>query len=111
EAKDPLGSHLRIEYGITPDDLANPWAAAGSSAVAFSTGALLPLLAAVLPGADWRTPVTFVAVLIGLCLTGFVSARLGASPPGRAVARLVIGGSLAMAITYAIGQLLGATVV
>lgn len=110
EAKDPIRSHLRIEYGITPDDLANPWAAAGSSAVAFSTGALLPLLAAVLPSADWRAPVTFVAVLIGLCLTGYVSARLGGSPPGRAVARLVVGGAAAMVITYAVGQLLGAAV-
>jgi VIT1/CCC1 family predicted Fe2+/Mn2+ transporter len=111
EAADPVREHLRIEYGIHPDDLVNPWAAAGSSALAFSVGALLPLGAVLLPAADWRVPVTFIAVLLGLCLTGWTSARLGDSRPGRAVARLVGGGALAMAVTYGVGQLLGTTVV
>ena len=106
EAHDRIGAHLRIEYGITPDELANPWAAAGSSALAFSIGALLPLIAVLLPRDHWRVPVTFVAVLAGLCLTGWVSARLGRATPGRAVGRLVLGGTLAMAATFAIGQLL-----
>ena len=111
EAADPVREHLRIEYGIHPDDLVNPWAAAGSSALAFSVGALLPLVAVLLPPAAWRVPVTFVAVLLGLCLTGWVSARLGGSRPGTAIARLVGGGALAMAVTYGVGQLLGTTVV
>lgn len=104
EAHDSIGEHLRIEYGIHRDDLANPWSAAMSSALAFSIGALLPLVAVLFPPADWRAPVTFVAVLLGLCLTGWISARLGRSRPGRAVARLVAGGAAAMAITYSVGQ-------
>ncbi len=111
EAHDPVGEHLRIEYGIHPDGLANPWAAAFSSAVAFIVGALLPLVAVIIPPADWRVPVTFVAVLLGLCLTGFVSARLSNSHPARPMVRLVAGGAAAMVVTYAIGQLLGTTVV
>ena len=110
EQVDPVGEHLRIEYGIHPDELANPWTAAAASALAFSVGALLPLLAAVLPDADLRAPVTFVAVLLALCLTGWVSARLGSSRPGRAIARLVIGGAAAMGATYLIGLLLGSAV-
>jgi VIT1/CCC1 family predicted Fe2+/Mn2+ transporter len=111
EAVDSVGEHLRIEYGIHPDDLVDPWAAAGSSALSFSVGALLPLIAVLLPSADWRVPVTFVAVLLGLCLTGWASARLGGSRPVTAVVRLVGGGALAMAVTYGVGQLLGTTVV
>ena len=110
EARDPIGEHLRIEYGIVPDDLANPWVAAGTSAVAFSVGALLPLIAAVVPGADWRAPVTFIAVILGLTLTGFVSARLSGTRPLRAMVRLVLGGAIAMSVTYAVGELLGTTI-
>lgn len=111
EATNPIEEHLRIEYGIHPDALANPWSAAGSSALAFSTGALLPLLAVLIPPTSLRVPVTVIAVLLGLCLTGFVSARLGGGRPGRAMVRLVLGGAAAMAVTYAVGGLLGTTVV
>jgi VIT1/CCC1 family predicted Fe2+/Mn2+ transporter len=111
EAADSVREHLRIEYGIHRDDLVNPWAAAGSSALAFSVGAALPLVAVLLPPAGWRIPVTFVAVLLALCLTGWLSAQLGGSRPAKAIIRLVGGGALAMAVTYAVGQLLGTTVV
>jgi len=54
-----------------------------------------------------RIGVTFVAVLVALALTGSISARLGGARRGRAVMRLVLGGALAMAVTYAVGRLLG----
>jgi VIT1/CCC1 family predicted Fe2+/Mn2+ transporter len=107
---DALSAHLDLELGIDRDALANPWAAALSSAVAFTVGSLLPLLAILLPPASRRIAVTFVAVLAGLSLTGALSARLGHSPKAPAVARLVVGGALAMAITYAIGELLDVAV-
>lgn len=109
-AHDALGAHLDIELGIDPSDLANPWAAAASSAVAFTLGALIPLLAILLPGEPWRVPLTMVAVVVGLVLTATISAKLGSSPRGRAVVRLVGGGTVAMAITYAVGALVGAAV-
>jgi len=106
-AHDALGAHAQTELGINPDDLANPWSAAIASFVAFSVGALLPLLAIVLPPHDWRVPVTVVSVLIALVATGWVSARLGRAAPGRAIARNVVGGALAMGITYLVGTLIG----
>ncbi len=108
---DALAAHLEVELHIDQDDLVNPWHAALSSAVAFTLGALLPLLAILLPPADWRVPVTFVAVLIALAVTGTVSATLGGAPRLRAAARLVIGGALALAATWLIGTVLGTTVV
>ncbi|MFE6926212.1 VIT family protein [Nocardia sp. NPDC057663] len=104
-AHDAFTAHAEAELKLDPDELTNPWAAAVSSAIAFICGALLPLLAIVLPPAQWRVPVTFAAVLIALAITGSVSARLGGSQRGKAVVRVVIGGALAMAITYAIGTL------
>jgi VIT1/CCC1 family predicted Fe2+/Mn2+ transporter len=102
-----LAAHLEVELHIDQDDLVSPWQAALSSAVAFTVGALLPLLAILLPPPDWRVPVTFVAVLIALAITGWVSAILGGASRGRAVLRLVVGGTLALAVTWLIGSLLG----
>ncbi|KJY26188.1 MULTISPECIES: VIT family protein [Streptomyces] len=106
--RDALRAHARVELGIEPDELANPWHAALASLVAFTAGALLPLLAIVLPGASVRVPVTVGAVLGALVLCGVVSARLGGAAVGRAVLRNVLGGGLAMAVTYAVGTWLGA---
>lgn len=110
-AHDALTAHLEVELHIDQHDLVNPWHAALSSAIAFTLGALLPLLAILLPPPDWRVPVTFIAVLVALAVTGSVSARLGGASTGRAVARLVIGGALALGATWAIGTVLGTTVV
>ena len=65
------------------------------------------MLAILLPPATARIPVTFVAVLVALAITGSLSARLGGARRSRAVLRVVTGGALAMAVTYGIGQLLG----
>lgn len=108
-AHDALSAHLEVELHIDQDDLVNPWHAALSSAIAFTLGALLPLLAILLPPPEWRIPVTFVAVLVALAVTGTVSAQLGGAPKGRAVLRLVVGGGLALAATWLIGTLLGTT--
>lgn len=109
-AHDAFAAHVEAELGIDPDDLTNPWQAAFSSAAAFITGALLPLLAILLPPPSARIPVTVVAVLVALAITGSVSARLGGAPRGRAVLRNIVGGGLALAITYAIGLLVGTVV-
>ncbi|MCX2715396.1 VIT family protein [Mycolicibacterium sp. J2] len=109
-AHDAFAAHAEAELGIKPDELTNPWQAAFSSAAAFITGALLPLLAILLPPPSVRIPVTVVAVLVALAITGSVSARLGGAPRGRAVARNIVGGGLALAITYAIGLLVGTVV-
>jgi VIT1/CCC1 family predicted Fe2+/Mn2+ transporter len=106
--RDALRAHARIELGIDPDELTNPWHAAGASFLAFTVGALLPLLAIVLPPTALRVPVTFVSVLVALAFAGWGSARLGSAPARPAVLRNMGGGALAMAVTYAAGTLLGA---
>ncbi|WP_406265799.1 VIT family protein [Streptomyces sp. NBC_00191] len=106
--RDALRAHARVELGIDPDELANPWHAAGASFLAFTVGALLPLLAIVLPPSWLRLPVTVLSVLAALTLTGWWSARLGAASAGPAVLRNVGGGALAMAVTYGAGSVLGA---
>jgi VIT1/CCC1 family predicted Fe2+/Mn2+ transporter len=107
---DAFAAHAEVELGITPGELTNPWQAALSSALSFTVGALLPLIAILLPPITWRVPVTVLAVLVALVCTGAVSASLGGAPRARAVLRNVIGGSLALAITYAIGHLVGAAI-
>ena len=106
----PLLAHAEVELGINPEELTSPLQAATSSALSFAVGALLPLIAILAPPTAWRIPVTVVVVLAALVLTGAVSARLGGAPAGRAVARNVIGGGLALAVTYVIGHLVGAAI-
>ena len=108
---DALGAHAEAELGIDPDALTNPWHAAWASMVAFTLGALLPLAAILLAPTGWEVPVTVAAVLVALFVTGLASATLGAAPRTPAVLRNVLGGLLAMGLTYAIGSLLGVTVV
>ncbi|MFL6080309.1 MAG: VIT family protein [Ornithinibacter sp.] len=106
-AHDALAAHAEVELGIDPENYTNPWHAAWASMAAFTVGALLPLLAIVLPPTAWRIPFTVVAVVLALAFTGLVSARLGRSDAKRATVRVVIGGVLAMAVTYGIGAMVG----
>lgn len=108
--KDPVGAHLRMEHGIDPDDLTSPWEAAASSFIAFVIGALLPFATILLAPVDLRISATAVAVVIALALTGYVSAVLGDANRWRAMARLVFGGALAMALTYGVGHFFGVNV-
>jgi vacuolar iron transporter family protein len=106
---DALAAHLEAELGITETDVVSAWQAAGASALAFTIGAVLPLLAILLPPESIRVPVTFAAVLVALALTGALGARIGGSPLLRPTIRVVLGGAIALAATFLIGTLLGTT--
>jgi len=106
-ARDAFAAHVDVELHLDPDNLTNPWHAAFASAVAFMVGSLLPLLAILLPPANLRVPVTFVAVLAALALTGAISARLGDTSRRAAVIRVVVGGALGMLVTYGVGTAIG----
>ncbi|MFE2756177.1 VIT family protein [Actinosynnema sp. NPDC059335] len=106
----PLRAHAEAELQIDPDNLTSPWHAAWASLVAFALGAVIPLVAIVLPPTSWRVWACAAAVLVGLVLTGVVSARLGSSHVGRAVRRNVVVGSLTMVVTYSVGLLFGVTI-
>lgn len=107
---DAIRAHAEIELGIDPDELTNPWHAALSSALSFTLGAILPLVAILLPPLGARVPATIAVVLIALAATGLLSARLGRADVSSAVIRNVVGGALALAATYAIGHMIGVAV-
>jgi VIT1/CCC1 family predicted Fe2+/Mn2+ transporter len=107
---DALAAHAEAELHIDPDELTNPWGAAIASFVAFTIGALLPLAAIALTPTSLRVPVTVVAAVLTLALTGFISARLSGAGKRRAIVRNVAGGLVAMGVTYAIGSLVGQSI-
>ncbi|QVT79813.1 hypothetical protein ENKNEFLB_02203 [Nocardioides aquaticus] len=109
-AHDALAAHADAELHLDPDELTNAWHAAMASAVAFTVGALLPLLAIMLSPGAVRVPVTVVAVLVALALTGVLSSRIGGSRARVAVVRVVVGGAAGLALTYAIGRAFGGVV-
>ncbi len=106
-AHDALGAHARDEIGITDTQAARPIQAAGSSAVAFTLGAALPLLVA------WWAPqksliaAVAAASLVYLALLGGVAARAGGAPVLTGALRVTVWGTLAMLVTAAIGALIG----
>jgi vacuolar iron transporter family protein len=108
-AHDALAAHLQAELNIEEDGIVSPWNAAIASAIAFTLGAVLPMLSILLPPPGLRVPLTFVAVLLALALTGAVGAWIGGSSRLRAAARVVVGGALALAATFSLGSLLGAS--
>lgn len=101
---------LSQRYHLAEDEILNPWHAALASAVSFVAGAILPFLTILLVPLPWRIPVTVLAVLLALALTGGLGAKLGDSPVAPAIWRVVIGGVLALGATYGIGALLGVAV-
>jgi VIT1/CCC1 family predicted Fe2+/Mn2+ transporter len=108
-AHDALAAHLSAELNIDESEVASPWAAAGSSAIAFVSGAILPFAAIVLLPEAVRIPLTFVIVALVLAGTGALGARIGGSPLLRATIRVTVGGALALAATFVLGSLLGTT--
>jgi vacuolar iron transporter family protein len=105
-----LQAHLRDELGLDARRLARPWQAAWASALSFSAGAALPLLAVAGTPAGSRVGVTVVVTLVALASLGGLGARLGGAPRGRATVRVIVWGAIAMAITAGIGALVGAAI-
>lgn len=106
-AKDAFAAHAEVELKIDPEDLTNPWQAAIASALSFLVGAVIPLVTVVIAPAHFKVAVTFVAVIIALTLTGVISAKVGEANRVQATLRVVIGGVIAMAVTFMIGKLVG----
>ena len=109
-ARDPLAAHIRDELGLEDDRRARPLQAAGSSALAFASGAIVPLLAAIIAGGSLRSLAIVIVTLIALAVLGLAGARLGGANQARATARVVIWGAVAMAVTYGIGALVGTAI-
>lgn len=99
------------EAEVAKIELTNPHHAAVASFGAFFVGGLVPTLVVLAPyWGERRDVATFVAVAAALVATGWLSARAAGAPVGPAVRRIVLGGSVAMVVTYGIGTLVGLAV-
>lgn len=99
-----------IEKVDEEEALPNPLQAALASALAFSVGALVPLLAAsFITEYKVRVGVVVAAVTLALAGFGWLGAVLGGAPVVRASFRVLVGGWLAMAVTFGLTKLMGST--
>jgi vacuolar iron transporter family protein len=105
--RDALGAHARDELGISEVMQARPVQAAFTSALTFSVGAVLPLLAALAAPASLLVPVVAGVSLVVLTGLGALAARTGGAPILRASLRVAFWGALAMGITAGVGKLFG----
>jgi VIT1/CCC1 family predicted Fe2+/Mn2+ transporter len=98
--------HAREELGIDPDDLPSPWTAAGSSFAAFTVGAAVPLLPYLLGVTALLVPM--LLALLALFLAGALVSRWTNRGALYSGARQLLLGSAAAAVTYAVGNAVGA---
>jgi VIT1/CCC1 family predicted Fe2+/Mn2+ transporter len=104
-SNDVLAAHLDEELGIDPNNLTNPWGAAFASTGSFFCGAIIPIIIIVFAPTSLRLAFTFFGVLTALMITGVLSAYAGGANKTKATIRVVIGGMLAMAITFSVGKI------
>lgn len=109
-AHDAIAAHARDELGIDHESLSNPLQAALASAVAFSFGAAVPVLAAVCSGKNGGGIAIVTASLIALAISGAIGAYIGGGNRTIAGLRVLAGGGAAMAITALVGRLIGSAV-
>jgi VIT1/CCC1 family predicted Fe2+/Mn2+ transporter len=100
-----LRVHLAHELGLTPDDRPSPVVAAFSSFIAFSVGAIIPVLPFLFGFGTLWWGLAFGAV--GLLIAGFLAARFTDRNPFAGAGRQLLFGGIAVVATYAIGRLLG----
>lgn len=109
-AKDRLAAHLRDELGLESEALANPWQAAGVSALGFALFALVPIGALLSAPASHRGWWVAGTSLVSLGLLGGLGARLGGASALAGALRVTVGGGIAMLVTALIGRLFGIVV-
>lgn len=109
-AGDRIGAHLRDELHIDREALARPLQAAWISAASFAVFAAIPLLALLVAPSSLRIAAIAAVSLASLSGLGALGAHLGGAARLRAALRVTVGGVLALAISAAIGRLLGVSV-
>ena len=103
--KDALEAHLRDELGQFEHTKARPVQASIASAIAYTSGGVIPLFGALLWNSNSKSVGIITFTLVGLSLTGAISSKLSGSGMAKTILRVVIGGSLGMAISAGIGGL------
>jgi vacuolar iron transporter family protein len=109
-AFDALGAHARDELGFSTDGRARPIQAALSSAIAFLSGASLPLLTALFVPMNYLIALVALFSLIFLAALGAIAASVGGAPRLKGSVRVTFWGTVAMAATAAVGHLFGVAV-
>jgi VIT1/CCC1 family predicted Fe2+/Mn2+ transporter len=105
-----IANNNNDEESNEKEKLPNPFQAALASALAFSVGALMPLLAAAfIKNHKIRMGVVAAVVSFALLVFGSVGAFIGKTPVMRSCVRVLIGGWMAMAITFGFTKLIGTT--
>lgn len=104
-AHDELEAHARDELGITEHSTAKPVQAALASAASFVTGGLAPLLTILIAPQAMSLPLLVLVTVTVLGCLGAAGARAGGAPIARGTFRVMVWGSVAMAITFAAGRL------
>lgn len=105
--RDAEKAHIDKEHAgdDSHHEYTSPIQAGIASLLAFSAGGAVPVFAILAAPSDLKLVATVIAVIVALLVTGYVSARFGKSSPTRAMFRVVVGGTLAMLITFGIGTL------
>lgn len=104
-ARDALAAHAEAEHGLMLGAVPTPVLVALTSGVAFALGSGVPLLVVLLASTEQRIVITFIAVVVSLCVTSVVSARAGGISPARTVLRTTAIGIVTMILTLAGGSL------
>jgi VIT1/CCC1 family predicted Fe2+/Mn2+ transporter len=104
---DDLGAHLRDELGLHDAHSARPVQAAIASAVAFTAGALPPVLLAWLWPTDGLSVAIVVSTLLVLAVLGYAAERMAGGKGPRGALRVLAWGAMALAATALIGRVFG----
>ncbi|KAF5760203.1 putative Ccc1 family protein [Helianthus annuus] len=90
--------------------LPNPIQAAAASAIAFILGAMVPLLAAAfIVDHTVRLGVVVATVSLALVVFGWIGALFGRTPVVKSCFRILVGGWMAMAVTFGLTKWIGST--
>ncbi len=104
---DALGTHIRDELGINEISRAKPIQAALTSATAFTSGGILPLLVSVFAPLENLEYFLYGFTILSLVILGAISAKAGGASIKKAIIRIVVWGSLAMILSATAGYLFG----
>lgn len=101
-----LETHAREELGLDPEELGSPWAAAGSSFIAFAVGAGIPLLPFLFTSGGLAVGVAVAASVLSLFAVGAAMSVLTGRPAWFSGGRMLLMGAIAASITFGVGSLL-----
>ena len=108
--KDALGTHIRDELGINEMSKAKPIQAALASGAAFSVGGVLPLLVILFAPIHQMEYWLYGFTTLFLIILGTIAAKTGGSSIKKAILRITIWGTIAMALSALVGYIFGVNI-